>query len=121
MQRLAGKNFVDCGQRKINLFFFIVEVRRHPDAGSWPPVDQNIALQQLRAHFLRMGHVHGDRAAAARRVARRAHASATLVRQRDDPCGEALRFFANLGQINFAENLQSRHSGVQRWNVQRAV
>ncbi len=59
----GAKDLVGCRHREIYFLILIVEVRRHPHAAARPPVNQNVALEQLGAHCLCLGHIHCDGAA----------------------------------------------------------
>lgn len=65
-------------------------MRGEANAGAGTPVDEDVAAQEFGADFFGMGHIDGDGAAAAFRIARSVDAPAALVGERDDLRGELL-------------------------------
>src|SRR5579872_2878527 len=81
--RSTLQNLFDGRNRRLNFFIRVVEVRRHANPSFRPPIHQNLALQQLLADFVRVGHIDRDRSAALLWIARRIHPPTMLVRQGD--------------------------------------
>src|SRR5579872_2612684 len=77
------QNFLYGGNRPINLRVGVIEVWGEADSGFGAPIDQNVALQQFPADFVRIRHVNRNRTAALFRVARRVDAPAMLICQRN--------------------------------------
>ena len=117
----AGQNLVHGTDGQIEFFIFVIEVGREANARARPPVDQDVAFDQLGRYLLRVGHLDGDGAAAARGIARRVHPPAALIGQSHQLRRLAHRLLANTLHSHLADNLQPRTRGIERRHVQRAV
>src|SRR6187399_2338527 len=81
----------------VHLVVARVEVRREPQPDARAMVEQDVLREQRLADANRFGQVEAHRAAAAVRLARRAHLEAGLVRERQDAPGLAQRLLADGG------------------------
>ncbi len=64
------QDFIHRCDRSLQLFIFIVEVRRHAHSGFGAIVDHDVALEQLAANLFGLGHGDGNGSAATLAVAR---------------------------------------------------
>src|SRR5438067_472930 len=90
-------------------------------SGLWTPVHQDLPLEQFVRDFLRIWHVDTHGTAALRRVARRVDLPAALVNHANQLSTLPLRLCADVLDSSFANNLESRTSGIEPGDVWRAV
>src|SRR5713226_7758625 len=74
-----GEDHADLGDHVLELLVGVVVVGPEPDSRARAEVADDLPLAELLVHGLEVRHVHGDGAAAAGRVARRAHLEAGVV------------------------------------------
>src|SRR2546423_14239037 len=79
--RPAPHDLSDLADHVLELLVRGEEVRTEPDPRARAEVADDLPLAELLVHRLEIGDVHGHGAAAAPRVARRAHLEACLVRE----------------------------------------
>src|SRR5215469_148851 len=118
---MGREDFVDLGERQIDLVVAIVEVRRNANASAGAVIDENVASDQFVFYFLSMRTIDGDGAAAFSGVARRIDAPAAAKSAVDKLRGLANGLFANVIDADLANDFEAGPAGVQRGNVRRAV
>src|SRR6266403_5930624 len=111
----------DLCEREIAFFLAIVKVGRNPHAGLWPVVDEGLPRKEFAAHLERMGAFDGNSSCALRGIFRSVDWPAPRLCAFDQSRGHSNRFFADRGNTNFVENIQSGPAGVERRNMRCAV
>src|SRR6266404_3347645 len=115
------QNLFDLREGEVALFLAIVKVGRNTHAGLGPVVDEDLPRQEFAAHLEGMGALDGNSSCALRGIFRSVDAPAPRLRALDQSRGHSNRFFADRGDANFVEDIQSGPAGVERRNMRRAV
>src|SRR5580704_6135668 len=118
---LGAQNFVDLFQGKVAFLFAIVEVRRDADAGVRAIIHEDLARQELPAHFVGVGTIDGDGAAAFRGVIRGIDAPTARLRAFKQSRGHGDGFGADGRDAGLVDDVQARLARVQSGNVRGAV
>src|SRR6266850_3905403 len=111
-------NLCEC---EVALFLAIIKMRGNAHAGLGPVVDEDLPSKEFAANFVRVRALDGNGSCTLRGIFRSVDAPAARLRAFDQSRGHSNRFFADRGDTNFVENIQSGPAGVERGNMRRAV
>src|SRR6266849_7396247 len=106
------QDLFDLCEREIAFFLAIVKVGRKAHTGLGPVVDEDLPRKEFAAHLERMEALDGNSSGTLRGIFRSVDPPAPRLRARNQTGGHSNRFFADRGDTNFVENIQSGPAGV---------
>src|SRR6266403_863930 len=115
------QNLFDLREDDVTLSLAIVKVWRNAHARLGPVVYKDLPRKEFAAHLEGMGALDGNSSCALRGIFRSVDAPAARLCAFDQSRGHSNRFFADRGNTNFIENIQTGSASVERRNVRRAV
>src|SRR6267378_2763400 len=115
------QDLFDLCEREVALFLTIIKMGRNAHPGLGPIVDEDLPREEFAANLVRVWTFDGNGSCALCGLFRGVHTPAARLRSFNQSRRHSNRLFADRGNTNFIENVQSGPAGVQRRDMRRAV